>query len=183
MDTSSHLLSSTDAFFTKLETDKEAIRASWNHIVTTLDTALAARDDKALLALIPYIEQGDGTKAYEYIAETRRILQILHISRLELSCQKEPFFLQCADKQSLMEKYMTALFVLRRLYFRLSEESVREASDWLTCNPLSVFAVYVMTQEDLITPDNALYETIAQICFSYWNEDDKKMFLSLTAKG
>lgn len=182
MDTSSQLLASTDAFFAELETNKEAIRDSWNHIVATLDEALANRDSKTLLALIPYIEQGDGALAYEYIAETRRILRILHISRLELSYQKDPFFSQCTDKQSLMEKYMTALFALRRLFFRISEDSVEEAEDWLTGNPLSVFAVYVMTQEDLITPDNALYEAIADICFSYWNDDDKKIFLSLTAK-
>ncbi len=182
MDTSSQLITSTNAFFTELEKNKDAVKASWSHITQTIDAALAAHDDRALLALIPYIEQGEGTLAYEYIAESRCILRILHIIRLELAYQKAPFFLHCTDKDSLTKKYTTSLFALRRLFFRLSPNSMEEAANRLLSSRLSVFAVYVMTQEDLITPDKVLYDKIAEICFSYWDDDDKKMFLLLTAK-
>ena len=143
---------------------------------------LNTQDVKALLDLIPYIEQGKGALAYEHIGESRRILRILHIIQLELAYQKTPFFLHCVDKDSLMEKYMVSLFALRRLFFQLSEDSVIEAADWLLHNKLSVFAVYVMTQEDLINADNALYDKIVEICSAYWNDGDKQLFLSLTAR-
>lgn len=181
MDISAQLHLSTDKFFQELDETKDAIGASWSHITTTLDTALNMQDSKALLGLIPYIEQGEGMPAYEHIGESRRILRILHIVQLELTYQKTPFFLHCVDKDSLMEKYMLSLFALRRLFFRFSEDSIEEAADWLLHNKLSVFAVYVMTQEDLINADNALYDKIAEICSAYWNDDDKQLFLSLTA--
>lgn len=181
MDISAQLNLSTDKFFQELNESKEAIRTSWSYIANTLDTALKTQNSKALLELILYIEQGEGTSAYEHIGESRQILRILHIVRLELTYQKTPFFLHCADKNSLMEKYMLSLFALRRLFFQLSEDSVKEAEDWLLHNKLSVFAVYVITQEDLINADNALYGRIAEICSAYWNTGDKQLFLSLTA--
>lgn len=181
MDISTQLKLSTDRFFQELDENKDAIGASWSHITTTLDTALNIQDNKALLDLIPYIEQGEGARAYEHIGESRRILQILHIIQLELAYQKTPFFLHCVDKDSLMEKYMLSLFALRRLFFQLSEDSIEEAADWLLHNKLSVFAVYVMTQEDLINADSNLYGILAEICSAYWNDDDKQLFLSLTA--
>ncbi|MBD5537107.1 MAG: hypothetical protein HDQ99_15920 [Lachnospiraceae bacterium] len=183
MDISTQLQLSTDRFFQELDETKEAINASWSYITNTLDTSLKTQDVKALLNLIPYIEQGEGAQAYEHIGESRRILRILHIIQLELAYQKTPFFLRCVDKDSLMEKYMLSLFALRRLFFQLSEDSIEEAADRLLHNQLSVFAVYVMTQEDLINADSALYDKIIEICSAYWNADDKQLFLSLTAKS
>ncbi|MDE6129713.1 MAG: hypothetical protein K2G16_11065 [Lachnospiraceae bacterium] len=181
MDIFSQLNLSTDKFFQELNESKEIIRTSWSYITGTLDAALKGQDSKSLLALIPYIEQGEGTPAYEHIGESRQILRILHIVRLELTYQKTPFFLHCADKDSLMEKYMLSLFALRRLFFRLSEDSVKEAEDWLLRNKLSVFAIYVIIQEDFIFADNALYGKIAELCSAYWDDGDKQLFLSLTA--
>lgn len=181
MDISAGLNLSTDKFFENLSQKKDAVGASWSYITGTLDTALKTQNSKALLRLIPYIEQGEGTPAYEYIGESRRILQILHMIQLELTYQKTPFFLHCTDKDSLMEKYMMSLFAIRRLFFQLSADSVKEASDFLLHNKLSVFAIYIMTQEDLINAGSALYHTITEICSAYWNDGDKQLFLSLTA--
>ena len=181
MDISSQLNLSTEKFFKRLEKNKDAIRDSWSYITETLNAALKHQDTDMLLNLIPYIEQGEGALAYEYIGESRRILRILHIIQLEIAYRKTPFSLHCADKGSLMEKYMLSLFALRRLFFQLSADSVKEAADLLLHNTLSVFAVYVMTQEDFITADNVLYDKIAEICSAYWDDGDKQLFLSLTA--
>lgn len=181
MDISPQLNLSTENFFENLEKNKDAIWDSWSYITKTLNAALKHQDTDKLLSLIPYIEQGAGAPAYEHIGESRRILRILHIIQLELTYQKTPFFLHCIDKDSLMEKYMLSLFALRRLFFQLSADSIKEAADLLLHNTLSVFAVYVMTQEDLINADSALYDKIIEICSAYWNDGDKQLFLSLTA--
>lgn len=183
MNISTGLKLSTDKFFEELDQKKEAVQASWSYITGTLDTALKAQNSQALLELIPYIENGEGTPAYEHIGESRTILRILHIIQLELHYQKTPFFLHCTDKDSLMEKYMLSLFAIRRLFFQLSENSVKEAADWLLHNRLSVFAIYVMTREDLINAGSALYRTITEICSAYWNGGDKQLFLSLTGEN
>ena len=181
MDISSQCNVSTETFFKNLEENRNAIQNSWSYITETLNTALEYQDTDKLLRLIPYIEQGEGTLAYEYIGESRRVLQILHIIQLELTYQKTPFFLHCTDKDSLMEKYMLSLFAIRRLFFQLSADSVREASGFLQHNKLSVFAIYIMTREDLTGAGSALYDKIAEICSAYWNDGDKQLFLSLTA--
>ncbi|MCM1215140.1 MAG: hypothetical protein NC548_11540 [Lachnospiraceae bacterium] len=183
MDISTRLNLSTDQFFQELEENKDAIQNSWSYITETLNTALGHQDAEGLLRLIFYIEQGDGALAYAHIGETRRILRILHIVRLECKYQKTPFFLRCADKDSLMEKYMLSLFAIRRLLFRLSEASMEDAAEWLLSSQPSVFAVYVITQEELLTPDNALYGKIAEICSAYWSNDDKELFSSLTVSA
>lgn len=180
MDISTRLNLSTDQFFQELEENKDAIQNSWSYITEALNAALDHQDAEALLLLISYIEQGDGALAYAHIGETRRILRILHIVRLECKYQKTPFFLRCTDKDSLMEKYMLSLFAIRRLLFRLSEASLEETAGWLLSVKLSVFAVYVITREELLTPDNALYDKIAEICSAYWSNDDKELFSSMT---
>lgn len=173
--------SSADEFFRQLEERKSALQTSWNHITQTLNNALHLSDHEALLGLIPYMEQGEGALAYEYTGESRRLLRILHFIQLELRYQKTPFSSDCTDKDSLLEKYMLALFALRRLSFRLSASSMEEAAVWLQHNKPSVFAVYVITREELITPDKALYNTISEVCFPYWTADEQQLFISLTA--
>lgn len=183
MDISSQLNLSTDIFFQQLKENQGAIDAAWSHITKTIDNALISQDYPALLNLIPYIEQGEGTLAYEHIVESRRVLRILHIIQLELKYQKAPFSLHCTTMDSLMEKYMLALFAFRRLQFGLSEASMEEAAGWLLSSRLSVFSVYVITQEDLTSPTNSFYHAITEIFTGYWDNDDKKLFLSLTGEN
>lgn len=181
MDISSQLNLSTETFFQQLEKDKDSIQNSWFHITNTLNAALKRQDTKAMLDLIPYMEQGDGLSAYEHIGESRKVLTILHFTQLELAYQKTPFVLDCTDKNSLLEKYTLALFSLRRLSFRLSEASTEEAVNWLLHNRLSVFAIYVILQEEMIIPDEDLYGIIVEICSAYWTADEQQLFISLAA--
>lgn len=181
MDISSQLNASTEAFFQELEKNKNVLQASWSYITETLNTALLQQDAEVLLRLIPYMEQGEGRLSYTHIGESRRILRILHIIQLELSYKKTPFFLHCTDKDSLMEKYLLSLFALRRLLFQLTEDSVKEAEDFLIYSRLSAFAIYIILQEELIHPTPALYDKIVSLCSAYWSDADKALFLSLTA--
>lgn len=79
-----------------------------------------------------------------------------------------------------MEKYLLTLFALRRLQFQPSESAVSDAVYFLSQNKLSVFAIYTITQRDLIIPDSVLYEEILRIYTKVWTTADKEMFLSFT---
>ncbi len=179
-----NLSSEAEQYFQELDRDKKATLAASLHIDATLDEALDARkrgcqDIPLLLSLIPYIENGDGELPYKYIGETHRILRILHIIEMEYKYHMPLFCSECKGKASLVEKYMLTLFAIRRLLFHLSDASVEDAIFCLRQNPLSVFAVYVITQDDLILPDQTLYQKIGEIYSDYWNESEKQLFLSL----
>lgn len=174
-----------EQYFQELSQDRKATETACFHIDHTLDEALTIQktgkqDIGLLLSLIPYIENGDGELPYKYIGETHRIFRILHIIEMEHKYQMTPFCSGCYDRASLIEKYMLTLFAFRRLLFHLSDASVEDAIFYLRQNPLSVFAVYVITQDDLIVPDNALYQEIMEIYSDHWNESEYQLFLSLT---
>ena len=74
---------------------------------------------------------------------------------------------------------MLALFAFRRLLFQLSDTSVEEAASYLQRADLSVFAVYVILKDDLIVPDDSLYEQIISICSNHWDSGDIRLLLTL----
>lgn len=177
--------SEAERYFQELNRDKIATHAASLYIDATLDKALSGdargyQDISLLLSLIPYIESGDGELPYKYIGETHRILRILHIIKMEYKYRMPLFCFGCEGKASLVDKYMLSLFAFRRLLFRLSDASVKDAVSFLQENPLSVFAVYVIIQDDLILPDEVLYQKIAEIYSDHWNESEYQLFLSLT---
>lgn len=179
------LTSEAEQYFHELNRDKNATRAACLRIDNTIDETLNGQKNgrqniDLLLSLIPFIESGDGKLPYKYIGETHRILRILHIVEMEYKYQMPLFCYGCNDKASLVEKYMLSMFALRRLLFHLSDVSTEEAVLYLQQNPLSVFAVYIITQDDLIRPDHTLYHKIAKIYSDYWNESEYQLFLSLT---
>lgn len=174
-----------EQYFYELNRDKNAARAACLHIDNTIDETLNGQKSgrqniDLLLSLIPFIESGDGKLPYKYIGETHRILRILHIVEMEHKYQMPLFCSGCCDKASLVEKYMLSLFALRRLLFHLSDVSAEDAVLYLQQNPMSVFAVYIITQDDLIQPDLTLYHKIAEIYSDYWSESEYQLFLSLT---
>ena len=81
--------------------------------------------------------------------------------------------------QELLEKYLLTLFAFRRLQFRPSEAAVSEAVYYLSQNNLSVFAVFVITKQDLIIPDETLYEEIIRIHAKSWTASDRELLTSL----
>lgn len=179
MNTKNSLDSEAEKYFEQLEQDKESTKKAHRYIIDTINNALANRDIPLLLSLIPYIEEGEGYLAYQYIGEIHRTLQILHIIQLECHHQKIPFCADCPDNDALMGKYMLTLFAFRRLLFQLSEESFHEAVYFLQSRPISVFAVYVITQNELIIPDEALYENLLTIYSGIWSDADVQLFLSM----
>lgn len=168
-----------EKYFEQLENDKEATSKAHQYIIDTIDNALAKQDISLLLSLIPYIEEEDGHLAYQYIGETHRTLQILRIIQLENNYQKESFCADCQDTNSLTAKYMLSLFAFRRLLFQISEESFNDAVYYLQNHPISVFAVYVITQNELIIPDDSLYQNILAIYSDIWSDADVQLFLSM----
>jgi len=178
------LTSEAEQYFQELDQNKEATTAACLYIDNTIDKALSSQnncrqDINLLLSLIPYIESGDGELPYKYIGETHRILRILHIIQMEHKYRMILFCSGCDSKASLVEKYMLTLFALRRILFHLSDTSVEDAIIYLRQNPLSVFAVYVITQDDLILPDRSLYQKIGEIYSDYWSVSESQLFHSL----
>ena len=168
-----------EKYFDQLEKDKEATKKAHQYIIDTINSALSKQDISLLLSLIPYIEEGEGHLAYQYIGEIHRTLQILHIIQLESHYQKEPFCTDCQDNAALTEKYFLSLFAFRRLLFQLSEDSFNEAVFYLQNRSISVFAVYTITQNELIIPDAALYENLLDVYSEIWSDADIQLFLSL----
>lgn len=166
-------------YFEELSKNQSAIQAADQFITDTLDSALPSQDMGALLSLIPYIETGDGALACKHIGEIYRIVRILHIISLEQKYRKSPFCTGCISRKTLLEKYMLSLFSFRRLLFCLSETSTAEAVYFLRRNELSVFAVYTMTQDELIIPTEELYDKVIEIYSDLWDNENMQLFLSL----
>lgn len=179
MNTIDALRAEAEEYFKQLELDKEDTQNAQSYIVETINSALEKQDISPLLSLIPYIEEGEGYLAYQYIGEIHRTLQILHIIQLESHYQKEPFCTDCQDNDALTEKYMLSLFAFRRLLFHLSEDSFNDAVFYLQNRPLSVFAAYIITQNELIIPEDSLFEKLLAVYSEIWSDEDVQLFLSM----
>lgn len=181
MRTLSDLCQEAEDYFHQMELDFDATQNAYQHILATIDKALLKRRYSALYELISYIEDGEGHLAFQYIGKTHRILRMLNIITLENKYQKKLFCNDCDSVKSLWGKYMLTLFAFRRLHFRLSEESTDEAVVYLQNHPISHFAAYMMTQDELIIPDQAFYETLALIYAQDWSPADMQQFFALTS--
>lgn len=173
----------TEACFEQLNQDRKATQAAYHFISDRLRKALEVQDIPLLLSLIPYIESGEGQLPYKYIGETSKILLILHIIDLERKYQMSLFCYNCLNQNALMEKHLLSLFALRRLFFRLSERSMEEASLFLRQSRLSVFAVYLITQADLIQPDRSFLHKITKLYADCWSQEESTLFTSLAQSG
>lgn len=176
---SREFLEENENFFRQQELDRKATEAAWNHLLTAINTALAAEDYAALPALIPYIEKEDGYLAYKYIGKTHRWLRILNILALEEKYNKLLFCSGCPNAKALWEKYMLTVFAFRRLCFRLSPQSTDEAAAWLACNPISHFAAYLLAADELLIPNQALYASLSSIMRDWWTDEDTRQFFIL----
>ena len=78
-----------------------------------------------------------------------------------------------------MDKYLLTLFAFRRLIFQLSSDSVAEAIYYLQNNPISHFAAYIITQDELILPTRELYETLTSLYAEFWTNEDIQQFHAL----
>lgn len=181
MRTSSDLRQEAEDYFHQMNLDFDATQTAYQHILATMDAALAEEDYSSLYGLIPYIEEGEGHLAFQYIGKTHRLLRILNIISLENKYQKILFCNGCDSAEALWDKYMLTLFAFRRLLFRLSEESVSEAVSYLQGHPVSHFAAYIMVQNELLIPDQAFYETLAHIYAQEWSRADMQQFFALAS--
>lgn len=145
-----------------------------------MDNALKDQDYASLFQLIPYIEEGNGHLAFQYVGKTHRFLRILYIIELEKKYALIPFCDNCSSVHTLWEKYMLTLFAFRRLCFQLSGQSVEEAVSYLQSHPVSHFAAHIMAQGDLIIPDRDFYETLALIYTQTWGVADREQFFAMT---
>lgn len=166
-------------YFRQLKENQAETDTACQYIDTVLDEALSAQDASGLLSLIPYIESGKGNLAWQYVGETRRILRILHVIRLEIKYQMAPFFAGCQSKKELMERYLVVLFAIRRLAFYLSEESVAEAEQFLRSAGLSPFLLHIILQNELIPCDLKFYDKLSKLLENTWSKEEGLLFMRL----
>lgn len=171
-----------EIYFRQLKEELPEMKSAHQHIDEVLDEALSTQDYSVLLSLIPYMESGKGKLAWKYTGEARRILQILYIVRLEEKYHMELFCKGCRSKGELTEKYLVMLFALRRLVFRLSEESVEEAEQFLKSAGLSPFALHVVLQNELLSADLSIYQQLTSLFTKSWNEEEKLLFIGMAGE-
>lgn len=167
----------------ELAENREAIEAAKQYITGTITNALQEEDYGKLLSIIQYIENPEGQLAYRFSGRTHRILRYLHIIQLEYKYQCPLFCDGCQDADSLYDKYISCLFALRRLTFRLSPESVEEAESFLRATVLSPFAVYTIATNDRIDATKAFYMHILNLYSDIWNEMEIQIFTAFTNSG
>ncbi|MCM1126803.1 MAG: hypothetical protein NC429_10050 [Lachnospiraceae bacterium] len=165
--------------FRQLQEELPEIKAACRHIDEVLDKALDMQDISALLTLIPYIESDKGKLAWKHMGETRRILQILSIIRLEAKYQEPLFCSGCRSKEELLEKYLVMLFALRRIAFWLSGESVDEAEQFLKSADLSPFAVHAALQNERIPSNRENYQYLSNLLRESWNAEERLLFMQM----
>lgn len=181
MRTLSDLRQEAEDYFQQLKSDSDAAQTAYQNILAAIDAALANENYSSLYELIPYIEEGEGHLAFQYIGKTLRLLRMLNIIALENKYRKILFCNGCDSAEALWEKYMLTLFAFRRLLFRLSEESVSKAVAYLQGHPVSHFAAYMMVQDELLIPDQTFYETLVLIYAQEWSQTDIQQFFFLTS--
>lgn len=183
MPTQKHLEEKVNEYFKESVENKETFQSTYQHITDTISHALQAEDYVNLLSIIQYIESPEGQLAYRFSGKTHRILRYLHIIRMEYKYQCPLFCEGCQDADSLYAKYVSCMFAIRRLTFRLSPESVEEAESFLRNTVLSPFAVYTIVTNDRIEATNNLYMQILDLYSDIWSDTEIQIFTAFTNSG
>lgn len=170
-------------YFKELAENRENIRNTYQYVTDTVTQALQTEDYDRLFSLIQYIEGLEGTLSYSFTGRSQRILKYLHIIQLEYKYQCPLFCDGCLDADSLYDKYVTCLFALRRLTFRLSPESIEEAKSFLHANVLSPFAIYTLSSDDRIEATKSFYMQILDLYSNIWSETEIQIFSAFANSG
>lgn len=148
-------------YFCQLKKEYPLAVASYNTILSSINTLLTENNLDSLSSIISYIEEGNGLYAFNYIGSTHRLLRILYILQLETKYSSSALFiLGCSNTDDLMNKYVLTLFALRRILFSFTEESVTDAIAWLQQNSVSYIAVQIIIQSERINPNNKIYSLL-----------------------
>lgn len=170
-------------YIKELAENKETIWSTYQYVTDTITQSLQAEDYDRLFSLIQYIEGLENTLSYSYTGRLHRILRYLHIIQLEYKYQCPLFCDGCLDADSIHDKYITCLFALRRLTFRLSPESVEEAKSFLHANILSPFAIYTISSGDRIEATPSYYMQILDLYSDIWSEMEIQIFSAFANSG
>ena len=170
-------LNEVEQSFEKINCENEASKEAYDHIMNVLGQALDTQDVNLFLSLVSYIESDKGISSHKCNSDIRRLYIILHIVELEKKAGIKLFFTDCHTVSDLLEKYILTLFALRRLAF-----SVNDAVSYLRQTELSVFAIHLIIENDLIRSEIALYEKVINVYSGIWNNHDIRQLLYLIAK-
>ena len=181
-----HLEEEAVEYFKKIADNVENIRSIHQFVTDTIDHALQTKDYEQLFPLIEYIESGEGSLGYYFSGKLHRLLRFLHIVQLEYKYDRPLFCDDCHDIESVYDKYISCLFAMRRLTFRLSPESVEEAITFLRTKALSPFAVYIITSHDhldRIDATEAFYMQILDLYSDIWSQTEIQLFNTFINTG
>lgn len=169
----------SEEFLTEYNVKYPAALSVYEQISHIVDSALESGNHESLLSLISYMESEEGYPTFQYVSEARYLFRILNILSLENKYHLSSFSYNIHTKQELIHKYKVSLFSLRRILFALSVASSTEAEDFLLENPLSPFAVYIMSKEELIVPNILFFQKIEALYHSLWDNTEVLLFRQL----
>ena len=175
-------LNEVEQSFEKINCENEASKEAYDHIMNVLGQALDTQDVNLFLSLVSYIESDKDISSHKCNSDIIRLYIILHIVELEKKAGIKLFFTDCHTVSDLLEKYILTLFALRRLAFSISDASVNDAVSYLRQTELSVFAIHLIIENDLIRSEIALYEKVINVYSGIWNNHDIRQLLYLIAK-
>lgn len=174
-----NLAEESQILFDDIKKNKKTAVNSYEHILSVINTALSERRYDSLTELYSFIINGEGKYAYNYIGRTNRILRILKIIIMEREFNKALFCTDCQNFDMLWEKYLLTVFAMRRILFRLSDQSVSEAVMYLQNNPVSVIAAHILSSEEVMLPDDRFYDSLISCYSNIWTANDVSQLLSL----
>ncbi len=170
-----------EEYFKMLENTNESYNLASQYVYETLNKGLESGDLLLLLSLIPYLETGDGHIVFQRNGEIRRILRILNIISMESKYLPSTFAFGCSNVEQLLEKYYLSLFAMRRIAFKLSDISLEEATYYLQNSPLSHFAVYIISSQELIDVNDDFSQSMQKIYINIWNQENLVQYQTLMA--
>ena len=179
MQTLKEALLEAETFFEKYAQEYPRALSTYEKISALVNTALQQNDYSLLLSQIPCMETGNGYLTFQYIGEARQLFRILNIIALEQKYHTYSFTYKINNKQELIEKYRLSLFALRRILFDLSPGSTADAEYYLRQVHLSPFAIYILAKDELIIPNDLLFQKIQILYRPLWNHTEMQLFQQL----
>lgn len=166
------LIQEMQQYFEELENVKTEIKKDWEECIMTFDYALQFNSFEIIKDLTLYLEMENGSKAFKYIGDARKMWVICNIITIEREKKLPLFCSDCLDFNAILEKYILTTYALRRISLNLSDESRQQAIIFLQEKGISNVAVSCILGSELIIIDDAFID-IMNVCFrNIWSWEE-----------
>ncbi len=172
MELSKNQLEKIDEYFEKIRAKREDFASCSSRAEEQLSEYLQSQDLHLLDNLIIYLEKGEGYLLLEIDASYHKLLRILKICQLESMHGFLPFCDGAIDRKSLLNKYDSVIYALRRILFQLSEDSVAQARDFLLDLQPSFFCLLFLLQEQFGQEDRSFFDRVRELMAPLYTDEE-----------